>query len=89
MHYNKAFIICNSGKAFFFYCHQNFFPNHYLFRNNKKNFLKDKVERDIAPQVLSSEYLYDEIFKYEGIVFCFHSSKQKFLCFGVTYNWVM
>jgi hypothetical protein len=51
--------------------------------------LKDKVERDIAPQVLSGEYLYDEIFKYEGIVFCFHSSKQKFLCFGVTYNWVM
>jgi hypothetical protein len=48
--------------------------------------LKGKVKRDVAPSVLSSEKMYDEITQYEGIIFGFHASKQKFFGFGVTYN---
>jgi hypothetical protein len=50
--------------------------------------LKSKVERDVISFVLLGEKLYDEVAKYEGIVFGFHYRKQKFHGFGVTHNWV-
>jgi hypothetical protein len=88
MHHNKAFILSNGGKASFFIATKPFFWIIIYLEITKKNFLKNKIERDIAPRVLSSEYLYNEISKYEGIVFCFHSSKQqKFLGYGVKYFW--
>jgi hypothetical protein len=45
-----------------------------------------KLKKDVAPSLLSSEKVYDEITQYKGIIFGFHASKQKFFGFGVTYN---
>jgi hypothetical protein len=39
MHHNKAFILFNSVKLFF-YCYQRFLPSNYQFRNNKKRLLE-------------------------------------------------
>ena len=84
MHNNKVFTLINYGKAFFF--HKRFFPSHHRFKNNKKEFLKDKVGRDIIASVLSGEELYNKVSKYEGIAFDFHYEKKKFFGFGVTHN---
>jgi hypothetical protein len=61
MHNNKAFTLINGGKAFFFfYYHQRFLPNYHKFRNKWKDFLKTKVEKDVAPPILLGKELYDE-----------------------------
>jgi len=52
------------------------------------NFFVNKFERNIAPPESLGEELYDMISQYDDIVFCFHSSKQKFHGFGVTHNWI-
>jgi hypothetical protein len=54
---NKAFTLINSGKAFFFYCCRRFLPSYHQYINNKKDFLKGKAERNVAPLVLSGEEL--------------------------------
>jgi hypothetical protein len=60
----------------------------YKHRKNKKDFFADRVERDIALPLSSGEELYDEVLEYINIVFGFQFGKQKFLDFGLTYNWI-
>lgn len=43
---------------------------------------------DVVPPVYSGEELYDVVSEYEGIVFGFQFSKQKFPSFWVTHDWV-
>jgi len=84
----KAFMLTNRGKASFFYCHRYFLPPNHRYRKNINYFFVGKVENDVAPPCLSSEELHDVVSEYSDIVFGLHSSKQKFLGFGLTHNWV-
>ena len=70
MENNKAFILTNNGKMFFFYCHQRFLPTNHKYRKNK-DFFAGKVERDVAPLLLSGEELYNVVLEYDNIVFGF------------------
>jgi hypothetical protein len=72
----------------FFYCHQRFLPTNHKYRKNINDFFVGRVERDVAPPIPSDEELYDVVLQHKGIVFGFQSSKQKFLGFDMTYNWV-
>lgn len=61
---NKTFtLILNHGKTFCFsfYYYRRFLLGHHKYRNNKKNFLKGKTKRDVAPSVLSGKELYDVV----------------------------
>jgi hypothetical protein len=44
------------------------------------------VERDVVSPLPLGEELYDMMSEYDDIVFGFHSSKQNFSGFGLTYN---
>jgi hypothetical protein len=52
MRNNKAFTLINGGKTYFFYSYRRFLPGHHQYENNIKNFLKGKVDRDIASPIL-------------------------------------
>ena len=88
MENNKAFMLTNEGKAFFFYCHHRFLPPNHRYRKNRKDFLVGRIEKDVAPQRLSGKELHDFVSEYGDIVFGLQSGKQKFTGFGLTYNWV-
>jgi hypothetical protein len=88
MENNKAFTLTNNGKASFFYCHRRFLPPNHRYRKNRKDFFVGKVKKDVAPSRLSGEELHDVVLEYSDIVFGLQSSKQKFLSFGLTHNWV-
>jgi len=88
MENNKAFMLTNRGKAFFFYCHCCFLPHNHRYRKNIKDFFIGRVEKDVASPRLSSEELHDVVSEYGDIVFGLQSSKQKFPGFGLTHNWV-
>ena len=87
MHHNKAFILFNSVKLFS-YCYRGFCQVIINLEIIKKDFLKGKVEKDISSLVLLNEELYDEVSKYESIVFSFNSKKKKFHDSGMTHNWI-
>jgi hypothetical protein len=74
MENNKAFTLRNGGKASFFNCHHRFLPHNHRYRKNRKDFFIGRVEKDVAPQRLSSEELHDVVMKFPG--------------FGLTPNWV-
>jgi len=88
MENNKAFTLRNRGKASFFYCYRRFLPHNHKYRKNIKDFFVGRVEKDVAPPRLSGEELHDVVNLYGDIVFGLQSGKQKFLDFGLTYNWV-
>jgi len=62
-------------------------PNH-RYRKKRKDLFVGRVEKDVAPPRLSGEELHDVMLEYDDIVFGLQSSKQKFLGFGLTHNWV-
>lgn len=82
---NKAFLLTNCSKVFF-YCHWRCLPSHNHYRKNRKDFLNGKCEKDVAAFVLSGTELYKAVSQYEDIVFSFQPGKQKILSFGVIYN---
>jgi len=88
MENNKALMLTNNDKVFFFYCHRYFLPTDHKYRKNINDFFVGRVERDVASPLLLSEKLYDMMSKYDYIMFGFQSSKQKFFYFGLTNNWV-
>jgi len=61
---------------------------YYKYIKNIKDFFVGSVEMDVALLVLLGKELYDVVLQYESIAFGFQSGKQKFLDFGVIYNWV-
>jgi hypothetical protein len=63
-------------------------PHNHRYRKNRKDFFVGRVEKDVASSCLSGEELHDVVSEYDDIVFGFQSSKQKFLGFGLTHNWV-
>lgn len=67
---NKAFMLTNCSKVFF-YCHLRLLPSHNHYRKNRKDFLNGKCEKDVAPFVLSGTELYKVVSQYEDIVFSF------------------
>jgi len=76
------------GVKLFFLLSPSFLPSNHRYRKNKKYFFIDRVEKDVAPPRLSGEELHDVVLEYSDIVFGLQSGKQKFLGFGLTYNWV-
>ena len=70
---NRAFTLTNGDKIFFVNYHWQFLLTNQKFRKNIKDFFVGKVERDVAPLLLSSEELYDIVSKYSDIVFGFQS----------------
>jgi len=88
MENNKALMLTNGSKASFFDCHHHFLPLNHRYRKNKNDFFVGRVEKDVAPQRLSGEELFDVVSEYGDIVFGLQSSKQKFPGFGLTHNWV-
>jgi hypothetical protein len=85
---NKVFTLIKIGKTSFCYCYRRFLPSYHRFKNNRKDFLKDNVERNITSPVLSGEEVSNKISRYKGIIFGFHVGMQKFPCFGVKHNWI-
>jgi len=63
-------------------------PHNHRYRKNRKDFFVGRVENDVAPSRLSGEELFDVVSEYGEIVFGLQSSKQNFLGFGLTHNWV-
>jgi len=87
--YEKQQVIhANKRVKLFFYCHRHFLPPNHRYRNNRKDFFVDRVQKDVAPPCLSGEELHDVVSKYGDIVFSLQSGKQKFPDFGLTHNWV-
>ena len=87
--YEKQQVIhANKRVKLFFYCHRRFLPPNHRYRNNRKDFFVDRVQKDVAPPCLSGEELHDVVSKYGDIVFSLQSGKQKFPDFGLTHNWV-
>jgi hypothetical protein len=80
---NKVFMLINDGKTSFFDC---FLLTSHKYRNNRKDFLVSRVERDVAPPLFLGEELYDMVSEYDDIVFDFQSGKQKFSGFGLPHN---
>jgi len=72
----------------FFYCHRQFLPTDHKYRKNINDFFVGRVERDVTSPLPLGEKLYDMVSKYNDIMFGFQFGKQKFLCFGLTNNWV-
>jgi hypothetical protein len=60
-------------------------PTNHNYRND---FFVGRVEKDVAPLYICSEELNDMVLKYGDIVFGFQFTKQKFLGFSLTHNWV-
>ena len=60
MENNKALMLTNGGKTFFYY-HRHFFPMNHRYKKNKKDFFVSRVEKDVAPPRLSSEELHDVV----------------------------
>jgi hypothetical protein len=58
------------------------------YRTNIKFFFVGRIKKDVALPLSSSEELYDVMSEYDDIMFGFQSGIQKFLGFGLTYNWV-
>jgi hypothetical protein len=83
---NKIFTLTNTGKAFYFYFYQRFLRSHHRYKNNIKDFLKSKVERDVTPPILSGKVFYDVALQHEDICSGFQYGKHNFFGFGVTYN---
>jgi len=83
---NKVFTLTNDGKAFYSYLYQRFLQSHHRYRNNIKDLLKSKVERDVTLPILSGKVLYDVALQYEDICFGFQSNKHNIFGFSVTYN---
>jgi len=63
-------------------------PTDHKSRKNRKDLFVGRVERDVVSPLSSGEELYDLKSEYDDIVFGFQFSKQKFLGFGLTNNWV-
>jgi hypothetical protein len=63
-------------------------PTDHKYRKNKNNFFIGRVERDIAPLLLSGEEFDYLVSEYNDMVFGFQSGEQKFFYFGLTHNWV-
>jgi hypothetical protein len=61
MENKKAFTLTNDSKTSFFYFHRKFLPTNHKYRKNIKDFFVGKVERDVAPPIMSSEELYDVV----------------------------
>jgi hypothetical protein len=72
---NKAFTLTNGGKASFFYYHYRFSPMNHKYRKNIKDFFVGKVEKDVAPPLLSGEELHHVVSEYNDIMFGFQSGK--------------
>jgi hypothetical protein len=83
---NKAFMLINGSKMSFFNCHKRFLPMDYKYKRNINDFFVHRVERDVVSPLPLGEELYDMMSEYGDIVFGFHSSKQNFSGFGLTYN---
>ena len=88
MENNMVITLTNSSKASFFYCHKQLLPMDHKYRRKIKVFFVGKVENNVAPLLWSREKLYDVGSKYNDVVFGFQFGMQKFLRFGLTYNWV-
>ena len=58
---NKAFILTNSGKTSFFVCHIRFLSTDHKYKMNRNDIFIGRVERDVAPLVLSGEELYEVV----------------------------
>jgi hypothetical protein len=56
---NKAFTLMNNDKTSFFNCYLRFLPIYHWYKNNIKDSLKGKTEKDVAPLVLLGEELYE------------------------------
>jgi hypothetical protein len=63
-----------------------FLLTYHKYRKNKNDFFIGRVERDVAPLLLSGEKLYDVVSLSDDIIFGFQFSKQKFSSFGLTHN---
>ena len=63
-------------------------PTDHKSRNNRKYLFVGRVERDVVSPLPSGEELYDLMSEHDDIVFGFQFSKQKFLGFGLTHNWI-
>jgi hypothetical protein len=84
---NKAFILTNGGKtSSFFLFPPAILDNGSQLKKNRKDFFVGRVERDVAPSLLSNKELYDAMSQYDDIMFGFQSGKRKFPGFGVTHN---
>jgi hypothetical protein len=53
-------------------------PTDHKYKKNKKNFFIGRVERDIAPLLLSGEEFDYVVLEYNDMVFGFQSGEQKF-----------
>lgn len=61
MNKSKAFWLEHGGKVTWFDCHRQFLPTDHPFRKNKTAFLKNKVENDMGPPILSGEELWQSV----------------------------
>jgi hypothetical protein len=50
MENNKTFTLMNGDKASLFDFHQIFLSSHHRYRKNRKDFLKGKAKKDVAPR---------------------------------------
>jgi predicted amino acid-binding ACT domain protein len=61
MEHSKAFHLKNGGKTSWFDCHRQFLPKNHVFRRNKDQFIKDRVERSEPPPRLTGEEIWERV----------------------------
>jgi hypothetical protein len=81
------FQLSHGGKPTWFDCHRCFLPPDHEFRRNKRIFLKNRVENDPPPPVLTGEELLDEVNKLPPIRWGKKVPLKQIPGYGITHHW--
>jgi Transposase family tnp2 len=83
----KAFRLFHGGKASWFDCHRCFLPLNHKFRQDKKKFLKNRVENDPPPPMLTGKELLEEVNKLPSIRWGRNAPTSQITGYGKTHHW--
>ena len=83
----KSFRLENGGKATWFDCTRCFLPLDHRFRRDKKNFLKDRVEKDLPPPIMTGAELLEEVNRLPQISWGKNAALSQIEGYGQEHHW--
>jgi Transposase family tnp2/Domain of unknown function (DUF4218) len=87
MTHTKAFQLLHGGKPTWFDCHRCFLPPDHEFRRDMRNFLKNRVENDPPPPMLTGEELLEKVNKLPPIRWGKKIPLKQISGYGITHHW--
>ncbi|XP_075103289.1 uncharacterized protein LOC107767631 isoform X1 [Nicotiana tabacum] len=80
----KAFTLKHGGKNTWFDCHRRFLPMDHGFRRNNSAFMKNRIDYDEPPTILSGEKIWERVKNLPKVT---ESPLLKLPGYGVVHNW--